>query len=67
MSNSLEFFAEPYTTKRSGLGWYDVVFEETAILNVWGRGEAEQLASALNGAYNLGRSFELIRQGIQEE
>lgn len=63
---TLEHFVTPYTAKRAGFGWWDVVFEDTRILNVWGKSDADQLVAALNGAYNLGRSFELIRQTVRE-
>lgn len=68
MANSLEFFAEPYTIRKiSFFGWYDVVFEDdTVIIGIRGKKEAAHIATALNGAYNLGRSFELTRQVIQE-
>jgi len=68
MNNSLEYFVEPYTIRKiSFFGWYDVVFEdETIIFGVRGKREAERVAAALNGAYNLGRSFEIIRQEVRK-
>ena len=65
----LDFLAEPYEIRPTSFwGWYDVVFEEdSVILGVRGREEALRIASALNGAYNLGRSFELIRQEVAQE
>lgn len=69
MNNKLDFFAEPYAARRVSLffGWYEVVFEEdTVIIGVRGKQTAERIAAAFNGAYNLGRSFELIRQEISE-
>jgi hypothetical protein len=64
---SIDYFAEPYSTRRVGL-WHDVVHEDdTVIYSSLIEETANRITAALNGAYNLGRSFELIRQEILKE
>jgi len=65
--NSLGQFEKPYKVRRSPCFWiaFDVVFEEDTVI-AWAttRSNAKSLAAALNGAYNLGRSCELLKQSL---
>lgn len=61
-------FLEPYHYQpNSFFGWYDIMFEEdTMIFNIRGEEVANQVVAAMNGAYNLGRSHEIINQEMND-